>query len=75
MLERIGDNAYRLELPADMNVSATFNVHDITLYMEDDFEHLRANSSQEGRLMHEKTPNPPLVTTSSLPKSKLILLG
>ena len=50
MHERIGDNAYKLELLRDMNVSTTFNVGDLTPYVEDDFEDLRANPSQEGEV-------------------------
>jgi len=46
--ERIRDNAYKLELPGDMKVSATFNMHDLAPYMEDDFQNLRVNPSEEG---------------------------
>ena len=47
MLERIGDNAYKLELPGDMNESATFNAVDLAPYVEDNLEDLRVNPSQE----------------------------
>ncbi|KAL6504051.1 hypothetical protein OROGR_025974 [Orobanche gracilis] len=47
VLERIGDNAYKLKLPGDTNISATFNVRDLSPYLEDGpLEDLRANPSQ-----------------------------
>jgi len=47
VLERINDNAYRIDLPGDYGVSATFNVADLSPYIADDYlEDLRANSSQ-----------------------------
>ena len=45
VLERINDNAYKLDLPDEYNVSATFNVTDLSLfYVGDD---LRTNHFQE----------------------------
>ena len=48
VLERVGANAYKLEVPGDVAVSVTFNVGDLSLYMEDeiDFGNLRANPLQ-----------------------------
>ena len=46
VLERINDNAYRLDLPGEYNVSATFNVTDLSPF--DIGEDLRANPFQEG---------------------------
>jgi len=47
VLARIGDNAYKLELPGNTNISATFNVGDLSPYLEDGpLEDLRANPSQ-----------------------------
>jgi len=47
ILERVNDNAYKVNLPKDYGVSATFNVVDLTPYLEDDhLENLRANSPQ-----------------------------
>ncbi|XP_059291460.1 uncharacterized protein LOC132044941 [Lycium ferocissimum] len=42
VLERIGDNAYKLDLPSEYQVSATFNVSDLSLFdarfkFEDEF--------------------------------------
>ncbi|GJZ29722.1 gag-pol polyprotein [Tanacetum coccineum] len=49
VLERTGDNAYKLELPGDLKISATFNVEDLSPYFEDGpLENLRTNSSQPG---------------------------
>ena len=49
VLERVNDNAYKLELPGDMGVSSTFNVGDLTPYLDDEEEgdDLRANHIQE----------------------------
>ena len=35
MLQRIGKNAYKIEMPGDYGVSATFNVSDLSPYYED----------------------------------------
>ena len=35
VLQRIGENAYKIELPGDFGVSATFNVSDLSPYYED----------------------------------------
>ena len=47
VLERVNDNAYKVSLPEDYGALATFNVADLSPYLED--EHLvnvRANSFQ-----------------------------
>ena len=47
VLEVYGDSAYKINLPDEYgNVSATFNVGDLSPYVDD--ENLRANSFQEG---------------------------
>jgi len=46
VLEPINDNAYKVDLPGDYGVSATFNVTDLSLHLDDDYlEDLRENSS------------------------------
>ena len=49
VLERINDNAYKINLPEEYGVSATFNVADLSPYMKDDhLDNLRAISLQQG---------------------------
>ena len=36
VLERVNDNAYKVNLSGDYGVSATFNVADLSPYLEDD---------------------------------------
>nr|XP_027088637.1 uncharacterized protein LOC113709988 [Coffea arabica] len=47
VLERINDNAYKLDLPGEYGISATFNVSDLAPFDADDAFDLRANPSQE----------------------------
>ena len=48
VLDRINDNAYKVELPGEYNVSSTFNVSDLPLFDADGESDLRTNPSQEG---------------------------
>ena len=49
VLEKINDNAYKVELTRDYGVSATFNVTDLSPYEADDYlSDLRVKSSQQG---------------------------
>ena len=49
VLERINDNAYKLELPADFGVSPTFNIADLKPYLgEEDELESRTTQMQEG---------------------------
>ena len=57
ILERIGNNAYRAELPGEYRVSATFNVANLSPYLDDvPLENLRSNSIQQG----EDSGHPPM---------------
>ncbi|XP_057812070.1 uncharacterized protein LOC131026252 [Salvia miltiorrhiza] len=47
VLERINDNAYKLDLPGEYNVSATFNVTDLSPFDVGDVVDLRTNPFQE----------------------------
>jgi len=49
VLEKINNNAYKIDLPGEYGVSYIFNVADLKPYFEDDhLENLRANSLQQG---------------------------
>jgi len=41
IVQKVGDNAYKIELPGDMNISATFNVRDLPPYIEDEDEAMK----------------------------------
>jgi len=41
VIEKLGSNAYKLQLPGDMAISATFNIGDLSPYVEDTIETLR----------------------------------
>ena len=50
LLEKINNNAYKLELPADFGVSPTFNIADLKPYLgENDEMASRMTSIQEGK--------------------------
>jgi hypothetical protein len=49
VLERINNNAYKLDLPGEYNVSATFSVSYLSPFGVDDELDLRRNPSQEER--------------------------
>ena len=50
VLERINDNAYKLELPADFGVSPTINITDLKPYMGEENEcESRTTQMQEGK--------------------------
>jgi len=51
--EKVGSNSYKFQLPGDMVVSATFNIGDLSPYVEDSIEDpsdLRLNPSEEGKV-------------------------
>ena len=49
VLERINDNAYKIDIPGEYGVSSSFNVATLTpSVVGDDSEHLMANAFQEG---------------------------
>jgi hypothetical protein len=49
IIEKVNDDAYKVDLPGDYNISTTFNVKDLTPYLdEDDDSDLRTNHFQPG---------------------------
>jgi len=50
ILEQVGPNAYKVDLPRDYGISATFNVADLRPYVDEneDVLSLRSKSSQPG---------------------------
>jgi len=49
VLERINDNAYKVDISGVYGVSVISNVSDLSLFdVGNDFHHLRANAFQEG---------------------------
>jgi hypothetical protein len=72
VLERINDNAYKLDLPVDFGVSPTFNIADLKPYLgEDDELESRTTQMQEGEgdedIATNDTSTPTLVSTSPTP--------
>ena len=52
IIEKINDNAYKLELPPEFGVSPTFNIADLKPYLgEEDELESRTTPIQEGRMM------------------------
>ena len=49
MLQRINNNAYKIDLPGEYNVSATFNVTDLSPFEFEDYDQVdsRTNHFQE----------------------------
>jgi hypothetical protein len=77
VVERINDNAYKLDLPADFGVSPTFNIADLKPYLreEDDLES-RMTEMQEGEDDEDIPANDTSPTsTSSLPQQDSIPLA
>ena len=53
IIEKIGPNAYEVDLPGEHGVSAIFNVADLSPYYDEDegLRSLRTNSKQSGGMM------------------------
>ncbi|CAL1369673.1 unnamed protein product [Linum trigynum] len=47
VVSKIGSNAYKIDLPGEYGVSATFNVSDLAPYLDGNSD-LRANTFEEG---------------------------
>ena len=48
VLERINDNAYKIDLPGDYSISATFNIFELSPSDFDEVDDSRANLFEEG---------------------------
>jgi hypothetical protein len=58
IIEKINDNAYKLELPPEFGVSPTFNISDLRPYLgEEDVLESRTTSIQEGEDDEDITPS------------------
>jgi hypothetical protein len=56
-LEKINDNAYKLELPSEFGISPTFNISDLKPYLEEEDElESRTTPLQEGEDDEDITP-------------------
>ena len=83
-LERINDNAYKVDLPGEYQVSATFNVADLSLFDADSrtnpFEE-RGNDAVQGSVQDDQQVKDPLlvpagpITRSRAKKIKEAMLG
>jgi len=52
VLECVNDNAYKIDLLGDHNVSATFNTSSLSSYLDDTYQaDLRRSLLQQGRMM------------------------
>jgi hypothetical protein len=58
VLEKINENAYKLDLPVDFGVSPTFNIADLKPYLgeEDELESRGRLKCKKGRMMWTSTP-------------------
>jgi hypothetical protein len=82
VLERINDNAYKLDLPGEYNISATFNVSDLSLFdVGDDsrsnpFEERGNDENQQAPLKDQlHVPVGPIIARARSNKIKEALNG
>jgi len=69
-MERINNNAYKVDLPSDYRVSATFNIAYLSPYLEDNYlEDLRENSPSQGE--NDGGPSLGMITSSTKTKGNL----
>ena len=66
VIARISDNAYTLDLPGDIGVSATFNVSDLTPFdFDEDLMDSRASPFQKGGTDDSSDPSSPKIASST----------
>ena len=69
VLERINDNAYKIDLPGEYNVSATFNVADLSPF--DKGEDSRTNPFEErGNDVNQKADDPLQIPTGPITRAR-----
>ena len=69
VLERINNNAYKINLPEEFSVHSTLNVADLSSFdVSDDFSDSRTNSFEEGK--NDKDHGVPNVPTRPMTRSK-----
>jgi hypothetical protein len=57
VLEKINENAYKLDLPADFGVSPIFNIADLKPYLGEEDELVsRTTQMKKGRMIQTSTP-------------------
>jgi hypothetical protein len=56
VLEKINENVYKLDLPTDLRVSATFNIADLKPYLREEDELELRMTQKLGRMMRTSTP-------------------
>ena len=65
ILEKVGPNSYKADLPGDDGVSATFNVSDLSPYFDDEpLPSLRANFHSPGGMMETIMNGPKTIKPS-----------
>ncbi|GJU60539.1 RNA-directed DNA polymerase [Tanacetum coccineum] len=66
VLKRINDNAYKIELPGHYNVSATFNVGDLTRYIPPDDDDVDVVDSRSSPFLDGEDDADPSLATNTL---------
>jgi len=71
IIGQLNDNAYKVDLLGDYGVFATFDVANLSPYLDDNYlENLRANSSSQG--VNDGSPSLLASTSPNKSKSKLM---
>ena len=76
IIEKINDNAYKLELPPEFGVSPTFNIADLKPYLREDELESRTTPIQEGEddediTSSEATADPPIVMQGLMTRARM----
>ncbi|KAL4385310.1 hypothetical protein GQ457_15G017880 [Hibiscus cannabinus] len=69
IVDKVNENAYKLDLPGEYNVSATFNISDLTPF--NDSAYLRSNHFQEGGNDVSTTASTPIMDPEVLPQGPI----